>query len=308
MKFLTEQNREYYIAGVAPIVIAASLWALGYLLRKLILHAIHPIPLTFFTCCVVSVSILLIYRIRFSEVKRAFLVQPFVYTALALTGVALGTTLFHLALRELDLGVTTLLEKLRPVYTLILASIFLRERFPIEKSLYIILAIASSYFIAKPDPFHFGFGEISALGIAAVLGAGLSWASASVVGKKAVSTDDRAEVVTLLRFGLGGLMLLPLVLAHEQLNLKIEMSVSVAAIIVIAALVSTLLGYSLFYKGLRHVDAGVSAFLELVTPVVAVMLGLTFLGESLTPLQAATIPLLLWSVYKLSIKAPVDDS
>lgn len=60
-------------------------------------------------------------------------------------------------------------------------------------------------------------------------------------------------------------------------------------------------GYILYYKGLRHVPAGIAGLLELLTPIVALLLGFSFLGETLSDSQLAAIPLLLYTVWRISV-------
>lgn len=204
------------------------------------------------------------------------------------------------ALRELELGMTTLLEKLQPILVLVFARFFLKERFPIEKSHWVFLAIGSSYVLVSPTPFHFSTAKVNVLGLGGILGAATSWALGTIIGKSVADKAIPSEHITLLRFLFGAIFLLPFFLFREALGLHVLWSIQLVAILVVAAVFSTALGYYLFYRGLADVTAGLSALLELVTPIMGIVLGVLFLNERMTLLQMLAALLLLISVYVLT--------
>jgi len=292
-------NKHYVSMGIIPIVVAASLWAFGYFLRKGIFDSVSPILVNFFTCWVVSAIIFIVYRINYRSIIEVFWRYPFRYLGLSLTGVALGTTFMFLAIDNLDLGIATLLEKLQPIFILLLSTWLIKEAFPIRKLPFVLLAIISTYFVSTKFPFDLTFSSKEITGIIYVILAGLSWALASIIGKTIVDKKAKAEEITFLRFGLGGIFLFPFFLFNKQLNLSMYLNLDVISIIVIAAVISTTLGYVLYYRGLRFVAVSTAGFLELFTPIVGLLLGITFLNESLVITQWFAIPILLFSIFRI---------
>jgi drug/metabolite transporter (DMT)-like permease len=287
--------------GVVPILAASTLWAFGFLARKVALRDISPVVLTAVTSAIVTLFMVVVFRINIRHLWGAFAKHWIRFAGLSLTGVALGTTFMFVALDHLDLGVAASLEKLQPIFTAVLAALFLNERFPKKLIPYCLIAIVSSYFISSPDPFNFHATKTDWYGIWAVLGAAFSWAAAGVIGKSLTNSGLNSPEITTIRFLIGTILLAPLIATSQFVHFHISSSLYVWAIIIITAIFSTGLGYILFYKGLKHVDASTSAFLELITPVISLWLGLSFLNEKLSVTQLIAIPVLLYAIYVIII-------
>ncbi|MCB0359268.1 MAG: DMT family transporter, partial [Bdellovibrionales bacterium] len=135
-------------SGASAIIAASVLWGVGYFLRKLILTDVSPILLAFLNAWVAAVALAALFRIQPHEVWRTFRAQPLYYLGLAFLGVAFGTTLLFYGLRLLDLGVAILLEKLQPVFTVILAWFIFGERYEPKILVLMAVAVAASYLVA----------------------------------------------------------------------------------------------------------------------------------------------------------------
>ncbi len=286
-------------SGALAVCAASILWGFGYFFRKIVLDDVSPILLAFFTSAIVAIVLPIFFRLRLTDLRQSFVKHPFCYLGLALTGVVLGTSCMFLALRELDLGLTTLLEKLQPILVFVFARLFLRERFPVEKGHWIVLALISSYFLVARFPFDVSFQDINMLGLVAILGAATSWALGTIIGKKVADKSVPSEHITFFRFFWGAVLLSPCFLFRDSLGLTVDWSVRFVVIVTIAALLSTALGFYLFYRGLQHITAGLSGVLEFVTPVMGVLLGVIFLGERMTYTQCIASTVLLFAVYSL---------
>jgi drug/metabolite transporter (DMT)-like permease len=284
--------------GTLLILAASMLWAGGYLFRKTVLYGISPLLLTFLTSAIVAVTFSLIFRLSPRTALHAFWEHSWLYAALALTGV-IGSTCMFIGLDELNLGVSVVLEKLQPIFTFLLAWLLLKERLSTRKIPFMIIAIVASYFVSIKDPFDFTFTGVSLRGIGAVILAAFTWSFTSVIGKKLTKVQPNAQIITLLRFTLGSIMLFPFFILRARLGLQIQADLYVLVVVALCALFSTGLGYLLFYRGLKSVTATVSGFLELVTPVVGAILGILFLHERFTVLQLVAALVLLTSIYQL---------
>jgi drug/metabolite transporter (DMT)-like permease len=297
----TALKKQYYIHGVLPILMASVLWALAYFARKIILHDITPLTLTFLTALITAIFLTLVLRPNPKNLWITFKAQKLKFIALALSGVVLGTTCMYIALDNLDLGLATVLEKLQPIFTLFLAAYFLREKLPRKILPYCVLAIISSVFIFNGT--HTLETEITAqsfIGITAVLATAFFWATSGVLGRSLVLGGAPSRDVALLRFLLGSIFLLPLFLLQAPLDQSLVFLPLTWSVVIASAVFSTGCGYLLYYKGLGFVDASTSSFLELLTPVISVILGIAFLHETLSGIQVFFIGLLLFSIYKIT--------
>jgi drug/metabolite transporter (DMT)-like permease len=297
----TEKRKKYFLYGVLPILLASVLWALGYFARKIIVDNLTALTLTFLTALITSLFLTLILRPNPHKLWITFKAHTFKFIALSLSGVVLGTTCMYIALDNLDLGLTTVLEKLQPLFVLFLAAFFLKERLPLKTLPYCALALLSSVLI-----FHGIHREEampssqSYIGIAAVLSAAFFWSVSAIIGRNLVVGGTPSHDIALLRFTLGTIFLLPMFLLQGPLDQSLNFSLLTWTIIITSGIFATGCGYLLYYKGTELVDAPTSSFLELLTPVIAVILGIAFLNETLSGIQVFFIGLLLFSIYKIT--------
>ncbi|MCB1531679.1 MAG: DMT family transporter [Alphaproteobacteria bacterium] len=296
------EKRDYLLKGVLPVLCASILWAFGYFARKIILFEITPLTLTFITAFVVSMSLMLWLRPHPLHLWRVFHAHIWNHIALAFTGVIFGTTLMFIALDNLDLGLATVLEKLQPLFTLVLAALFLKERLPVRVLPYCLAALISSVFIftESTQTLQMALSPQNLIGVGAVIGAAFSWGMATIIGRKLMLSGVRSREVTLIRFTLAWLFLAPILLLQGDLVTHFTLSPFVWIIAVGSAIITTAGGYVLFYSGIKVVDAPTSGFLELLTPIVSLALGLIFLDETIRYTQIFFIGLMLFSIYKIS--------
>ena len=285
--------------GALSIAAASVLWAFGYLVRKTALHSIAGVSLTLYISITVSLFFVLVFRPKVEEVRVAFLRHAKLYFGLAFFGVVVGTTAMFLGICRLPLGVALLLEKLQPLFTLAAAHLFLGEKLERRAAPYIATALVSSYFVTSKYPLNVSLGGTDPWGVAYVVLAAFSWGISSVIGRRLMLDGPDPRVVTLLRFTIGSLMLLPIVLVMGAYEPS-DFSTKTLAAMIFVAVASTGSGYLLFYFGLKQVSASVSGFLELLTPVVGLLLGTILLDESLTATQLLAAPVLLTAVYRLA--------
>ncbi|WP_131738213.1 EamA family transporter [Actinomadura roseirufa] len=92
----------------------------------------------------------------------------------------------------------------------------------------------------------------------------------------------------------GGLVLLPLALAFEGLPSGLDLRA--AGGYAWLSIVGALLSYPIWFRGIGRLPVVAVSFLPLLSPAVAVILGLVFEGESLTPLQGVGFALALTTI------------
>lgn len=124
--------------------------------------------------------------------------------------------------------------------------------------------------------------KVSVLGLLTGLGAGLTYALFSIFGKALVRRYSHWTIL-LYTMGFGAFFLS--FFALPQLN-NLPFTLGVWSLLITMALVHTLAAYSLYVRGLKSIEASRASILTTVEPVVASVLGLSFFGEVLGPVQA----------------------
>jgi DME family drug/metabolite transporter len=150
-----------------------------------------------------------------------------------------------------------------------------------------------------------GTGRTSAAGTLLGIGLGLlaavtyalySWAAHRLITRRIPSRAAMGAV-----FGLGGLLLLPVLLATGAPLLA---SWSDAAVGTYLALVPMFVGYVLFGRGLAHVPASTATTLSLFEPAVAAVLAVLVVGERLPGTGWAGIVLVIACLAVLTTPRP----
>lgn len=137
-----------------------------------------------------------------------------------------------------------------------------------------------------------GLGEAGAgaVGLLLALGAGLAYATYTVAAKHLMLAGEDSSTVMGSAFGLGGLMLVPVLLTQPTGWLTTGSGVALAAYL---GLFTTAAAYALFGRGLAVLPAGPVTTLVLAEPLVATLLGVGLLDERLAPAGVAGAALVL---------------
>lgn len=123
-----------------------------------------------------------------------------------------------------------------------------------------------------------GVENIDGLGIVAAGGAGACYAVYTVIGARLASSGWSASAVLAAAFVVGGVLLVPFAIAAGSWWLSREG----IALVLWLGIAATTVAYLLFGVGLRRLQAGHVATLNLAEPVVATILGVAVVGERLS--------------------------
>lgn len=121
-----------------------------------------------------------------------------------------------------------------------------------------------------------GTGDADPLGVALALGAGASYGLYTVTSKTLLEAGHRPEGVMAVAFGLGALLLAPVLAAGDTAWLATSAGATLALYL---GIVPTAVAYILFARGLERLPAASVATLTLAEPLTAATLGVVVLGE-----------------------------
>lgn len=136
------------------------------------------------------------------------------------------------------------------------------------------IAVAGLALLARGD----GGSAADPVGVLAAVGAGASYAAYTVAGRRLLVDGHPPTTVMGATFGLGALLLVPVLLVGASGWLARPGGVVLALYL---GLVPTATAYLLFARGLSVLPAATVATLTLAEPVVAATLGVAVLGERL---------------------------
>ncbi|MCA9890971.1 MAG: DMT family transporter, partial [Anaerolineae bacterium] len=145
---------------------------------------------------------------------------------------------------------------------------------------------------------------IDPLGILLALGAGLSYATFTMVSK-VVLEYQRPDALMAVVFGFSALLMSPLLLFNEIAWIATPDGRLVALYL---GIVTIGVSYSLFGRGLRLVPAATAATLTLAEPMTAALLGIFLLKEMVPPLGMLGIVLIFLGLAMLAFGPKAKSS
>jgi drug/metabolite transporter, DME family len=138
---------------------------------------------------------------------------------------------------------------------------------------------------------------VSLPGVVLALGAGASYAAYTLAAKRLLRAGNAPETVMAGAFGLGALLLLPVLAASGPGWL---MQPGGAALALFLGVVPTALAYVLFARGLNRLSAAETATLTLAEPLTATLLGVIVLAERVSAPAALGAGLVLMALLVLA--------
>lgn len=204
--------------------------------------------------------------------------------------------LLFIAAYRLPGGVAAIVGGIQPLVVALLASRVLHERLTAR----IVAAGLAGVFGVSLITLQ-AQARLDAIGVLAAVGGTLSMASGIVLSKK---WGQPAPPLTTTAWQLitGGLTLLVVMLAFEGLPVTPLTAPNLAGYTYLS-LVGTAFAYVMWFRGIAHLPAGTTAFLGLLSPVVAILLGWVVAGELFTPLQILGAVIVLGSI-STAIRTP----
>ncbi len=199
-------------------------------------------------------------------------------------------------LMNYNFTIAALLQKFQPIFAIILAWIFLREKISSKFWLLAIPALVGAYLVTFGNALPSALW-VSGVGLAgpllAVLAA-LFWAGGTVVGRSLLKGLN-FEFVTGMRFVFGLLFLLFYVFVFEKMQFDL-MNFLYWKNTAIIALLTGFFALFLYYYGLKSTKASVATLMELGYPLALTFVNWKFLGIVLDKWQIMGTVILLTSV------------
>jgi drug/metabolite transporter (DMT)-like permease len=217
------------------------------------------------------------------------------FLTLSLLGVAVPNLLFVHAVRiTTNIPVLTFVSSSYPVWAIVLAVVFLRERPSVIQLAGVVCTLMGLFLMAGLAE---GGAHLAPDAVLALL-ASLGWASASVISKHMTMALDTTTIVA-GRHLLSGLLLCPVVLAE---GIRLPQAGALTWLAMAIMVILSILSYQLYYRGLVQTSVASASLIEGFNPVVTWVLGAAFFEQGLTPMQWISAGLLLAGTLSVSLQ------
>jgi drug/metabolite transporter, DME family len=270
--------------GTALVAFAASLWGFDQWIRASLKGSVSASTIVFGEHVVLALLTLPFLYGAVRAVLRLGWRHLLAAAAVGAGASAVATILFTQALFAHDDFVTpVVLQKVQPVIAVLGAVVVLGERPRSRYAFFFVAAIAGTWLMGVPHPFHPQAHGLATMSYA--LGAAVLWGLGTVFGRY-LARDMRFEHVTTLRFAFGlpaaGVALLVL---GDPAFAPHKFRAHDSFWIAVLALVTGLAAMFIYYYGLRWTPAVLATIAELAYPVAAILIGYFKFGQTLTGWQ-----------------------
>jgi drug/metabolite transporter (DMT)-like permease len=293
------------VLGALAICVSAALWGFDGVALTPRLYNLE-VPLVVFLLHAVPFALMQPFLFRSYAALRALTPAEWVNLALvALAGGVLGTFSIVRALFLVEfnqLSVVVLLQKLQPVFAILLAALLLKERLTPRILGRAALALVGAYLLtfgaALPDVG--GDSRTTEAALWALLAAA-SFGAATVLGKRLLHALD-FKAATFGRYGMTALFTLVFLLVSRG---GVPLAEVTRANWLLIALIGATTGSGalfLYYFGLTRVRATVAAICEMCLPLSAIFFDYVLNGSVLGPWQWLGAAILLIAITMVTLQ------
>lgn len=290
--------------GAALVCLAATLWGFDSIVLTPRLFKLSVPYVVFMVHLLPFIGMTLLFgKDELKNAKKLDKKDLMYFFLVALFGGSLGTLSIVKALFLVNfdhLTVVTLLQKLQPVFAVILAWVVLKEKITKEFVFWAVLALIGGYFLTfefnTPQMAYHG-NMLLACGYSLL--AAFSFGSATVFGKR-ILKNASFRTALYLRYGFTALITFIINIFSGTLGNIYNTEPNQWLIFIIIGLTSGSGAILLYYKGLRYIAANVATICELCFPVSSILFDFIFNGKFLSGIQIVSAIVMLFSIYRIT--------
>lgn len=290
--------------GFWLVVLGAALWGADPLFRIILLREhITPTQIVLLEHLVIALFVAPVLWKHRAEMKGLKMRHIGALLFLSWGGSAIATILFTLGLTHGNLNAVLLLQKLQPIFAILMARMLLKEKLPKQFGFLLVLALAGTYLLTFGFTFPFGhMNDFVKVGSLLSLGAAALWGGSTVMGRLMVGKMEY-ETVTSLRFILALPLLIGITINQGdpwQIPTGAGPLAAVSLNLLGQALLPGLFSLLVYYKGLTTTKASVATLAELSFPMVGVLINWIVFNEVVTIAQACGFVLIWAALFAIS--------
>ncbi|WP_406944104.1 DMT family transporter [Halobacillus sp. SY10] len=274
------------------IFLGASLWGIiGLFVNELYEYGFSPIQvvaLRVTSAMVMLFSYILVSNRKLLKIKPA---DSRYFFGTGVISIALFNWCLFSAIEATSMSIAFVLLYTAPVFVTIFSRIFFNEAWTGRKLIALFTTFIGCTFVIGLLPEL--QASLSLAGLLFGLGSGLFYALYSIFGK-VVLKKYPSLTVTLYTFVFATLAVVPF--SRLWNNASILTDIRVWLLVLGLGLISTVLPFLLYTKGLEHVESSRASIVATIEPVVATLVGYFVYAEVMTIYQYAGVVLVLLSV------------
>lgn len=286
--------------GILLAIAAAIISGISIPLNKLFIVNLDPTVFTAVRAIIIGVIFFAIAFYQSHTSKKKFKSVSWKYLlSIAIIGGAFAFLLYFNGLALTTAGRAAFLEKTLPLYTAVLAFVFLKEKIT-KKMTYALIAMLIGLlilYISSTPPS--ALWSNPSLGDLLVIIATILWAIEAVIAKKAMMLGETNFVISFARMFFGGLILFGFVLLFGKFGVLLSLSIQQWTNILISTVL--LFFYVLFwYWSIKYISVTKSTALLIIAPILSLAGGILLFGETVSAIELLGCGIIVVSAYFLS--------
>jgi drug/metabolite transporter (DMT)-like permease len=280
----TSQTKTVY-AGIAFAILAAIIWSGNFIVARGVIHQIPPVSLAFFRWLTAAVLMLPLAMKKFNAEKKLVLKHWKYLFWVALTGITLFNTLVYIAghyspaINLALIGTTS-----SPVFAIILAAIFLRERVKLLRILGLAICIVGIVLLLSGGDlnrlinFHFTIGDWW------ILGAAFCFAIYNTLVRKKPTQISPVNFLLVI-FAIGSLLLFPFYIWESYNSAPVIWNLNLILIILYLGLGASVIAYLFWNAAIARLGSARTALFGNLIPVFSTLEAVWILDEQITTIH-----------------------
>jgi len=279
------------LRGTLLVLLTAFISGISIVINKFFVVSIDPLLFTATRALFIGI-IFLVISLYFSRSSGKFKKTSwFNLILIAVIGGSLAFWLFFSGLKLTTAGRAAFLHKTLPIYAIILAFIFLKEKITKKQLIAIGLMLIGLLLIELNN-----ITGSMRMGDLLVLFAAVLWAIENTIAKKVMLEKESNWVVTFSRMFFGSLILFALIFISGKTNLLFSLT-SQQIIYILISGIFLFLYVLTWYWGLKYINLSKASTILLLAPVISLILGFIWLNEQIFILQLIGSALILIGAY-----------
>lgn len=294
--------KDQTVAGIMLAVLATLIWSGNFIVARGVSHRVPPVTLAFLRwACASLIMLPLGWRLVKTEwtiIRRH--AAPVFFAAL--TGVSVFNTLVYVAghysqaVNLALIGTTS-----SPVFSFVLARVFLKERIPPLRLLGLLVCLAGILLLLSRGSWevllHFRFTQ----GDWWILGAALSFAIYNILARKKPSGISPLSYLS-ITFWLGTLLLLPVVLWEQSSTAPLRWDASLAGIVLYLGAGTSVIAFFCWNGAIARLGAARAAIFGNLIPLFSSVEAVLILQEKITWVHLAGMLVIVCGLVLANLK------
>ncbi|MBU4529962.1 MAG: DMT family transporter [Hoeflea sp.] len=279
----------------ATLILLGLIWGASFFFGRIAVQHVPPMTLVLLRVSLAALAL----HLAFGRLPGFYATLASRWPELLVLGLinnAIPFTLIFLGQTEIGAGLASILNATTPLWTVIIAQVLTTDE-KISAAKLIGCALGLAGMVLLIGPAALGIADAPLWAKLAVVGAAVSYGFAAAFGKRFKGLSPRITATGQLTAS--SLIMLPFALVVDQPWTLPMPPMEVIAAILALALVSTAFAYVLYFRILSVAGATSASLVTLLVPPSAILLGIVFLGETLSLTEAIGLGLIALGLLSL---------